>query len=257
MAHKKRTLTLIGMCLSLLWSAACTPTIPASTPTTPAPAAATLDLNPLRTEIAGTVFAQVTQALALTPSITPLATLTSTFTPTLTASPAPSAAVTLATGTPQATAVNLDQWVAQSVADDTSFAPGQSFTMTWTIKNTGSSTWTIAYLLRFYGGSAFGAPTEIPLSRAVAPGDQIDISIQMKAPTKTGTYDSTWVMANPNRFNFKQPVYLRIKVALPGTPSPTPNAYTAEESKPRNTKKSRKLYRSRGSVTIFDEFLNK
>jgi hypothetical protein len=218
MAHKKRTLNGFGVVLSLLWLAACSPTVPTST--------ATLDLNPIRTEIAGTVFAQVTKALALTPSITPLSTLTATslptFTPTLTASPSPSAAVTLSSGTPQAGAVNLDQWVAQSIQDDTTFAPGQSFTITWSLKNTGTSSWTTAYLLRFYGGNAFGAPTEIAISRAVPPGDQIDISIPMKAPAKTGSYDSTWVMANQNRVNFKQPVYLRIKVALPATPSPTP-----------------------------------
>jgi hypothetical protein len=218
MAHKKRTLNVFGAVLSLLWLAACSPALPTST--------ATLDLNPLRTEVAGTVFAQVTKALALTPSVTPLSTLTATslptFTPVLTASPLPSAAVTLSTGTPTVIAVNLDQWVAQSVADDTTFAPGQTFTIIWTLKNTGTSTWTTAYLLRFYGGNAFGAAKEIAISRAVPPGDQIDISIPMKAPAQTGSYDSTWVMANQFRLNFKQPVYLRIKVALPGTPSPTP-----------------------------------
>ena len=220
MAHKKRTLSVIGVMISMLWVAACSPAVPTSAPT--------LNLNPLRTQVAGTVFAQVTRALALTPSITPLpsstATIQPTLTPGLTASPMPSASLTLTSGTPQVGTVNLDQWVAQSIADDTVFSPGQTFTITWTLKNTGTATWTTGYLLRFYSGSAFGAPNEIAMSQAVPPGAQIDISIKMKAPTKPGTYLSTWVMSNQNRINFKQPVYVRILVALPLTPTPTPKS---------------------------------
>lgn len=206
--------------MNLLWLAACS-----SAAATPAP---TLDLNPLRTEIASTVFAQVTQALALTPSITPLPSATvmilPSMTPSLTASPASSAAVTQtsSTGTPLATTVNQDQWVAQSIPDNSVFTPGQTFTMTWTLKNSGTSTWTAGYLLRFYSGNSFGAPKEISIGKEVLPGGQIDISIQMKAPNITGTYQSNWVMSNQNRSNFKQPVFINIKVAKPGTSTPTP-----------------------------------
>jgi hypothetical protein len=79
MAHKKRTLSGIGVLLSLLWLAACSPSVQTSTPT--------LDQNPLRTEVASTVFAQVTQALASTPSVTPLPTPTATNPPTSTPRP--------------------------------------------------------------------------------------------------------------------------------------------------------------------------
>ena len=220
MAHKKRTLNVIGVLLSIQLLAACSPASAASTPT--------LDLNPIRTEVAGTVFAQVTQALALTPSVTPqpspttpTATSLPSSTPILTVSPAPSAVGTQSSGTPTVVTVNLDQWVAQTIADNTVFAPGQSFTMIWSLKNTGTSTWTTGYLLRFYSGNAYGAPKEIAMSQTVAPGAQIDISIQMKAPAIPGNYISTWVMSNERLINFKQPVFLRIIVAVPATPSPT------------------------------------
>jgi hypothetical protein len=218
MAHKKRTLSGIGVLLSLLWLAACSPPVPTSTPT--------FDQNPLRTEVAATVLAQVTQALALTPSVTPLpsptATSPTTSTPGPTASPSPSATVAQTSGTPKAGTEDQAQWVSQSIADDTTFAPGETFTMTWRLKNTGTSTWTAGYLLRYYSGDTFGAPKEISLGREVPPGEEIDISIQMKAPANPGTYRSDWVMSSENRSNFKEPVFLRIKVAKPITPYPTP-----------------------------------
>ena len=218
MAHKERTLSVIGVLLSLLWLAACSPTVPTSTPT--------LDLNPFRTEVAATVLAQVTRALALTPSVTPLSSLTATnlptFTPSLTASPPPSATVTLSSGTPKAGTENQAQWVAQSISDDTLFAPGEVFSMTWTLKNTGTSTWTAGYMLRYYSGNTFGAFKEVSMGREVLPGGEIDITIDMKAPANPGSFRSDWVMSSENRTNFKEPVYLKIKVAAPVTPTPTP-----------------------------------
>lgn len=218
MSHKKRTLSLIGVWLSFLWLAACSSTPATSTPT--------VDMDPFRTQVAATVLAQVTQALALTPSATslpsPSATSLPTLTPYLTASPSPSVAVIRSSGTATAVTVNQAQWVAQSIADGTVFTPGQTFTMIWTLKNSGTSTWTAAYLLRFYSGQSFGAPKEISIGRQVLPGDQIEISLQMKAPTTTGSYQSNWVMSTENRSNFKEPVYLNIKVATAVTPSPTP-----------------------------------
>jgi len=220
MAYKKGTLSVIGALLSLLsllWLAAFSLTAPTSTPT--------IDLNPVRTEVAATVLAQVTRDLALTPSATPLPSPTATTQPTstasLTASPAPSEAVTLSSGTPKAETENRAQWVSQSIADDTIFEPGKTFTMTWRLKNTGTSTWTAGYMLRYFSGNAFGAPKEISIGREVLPGGEIDINIDMKAPANPGNYRTDWVMSNENRANFKEPVFLKIKVVAPVTPTPT------------------------------------
>ncbi len=216
MAHEKRTLSVMGVFLSLLCLAACSPLVSTNTPT--------LDLNPFRTEVAATVFAQVTQALALTPSATflpsPTATNLPTIAPSLTASPAPSATVTLSGGTQIPGAQNQDQWVSQSIADDSIFEPGEVFTITWTLKNTGTSTWTAGYLLRYYSGSTFGAPKEISMGRVIPPGGQIDISVPMKAPGIPGSYRTDWVMSNETRANFKEPVYLKIKSCCTGHAHP-------------------------------------
>jgi len=222
MAHLIKALIRTGVLLSLLWVTACSSQAPTSTPTP--------DLDPLRTDVAATVWAQVTQAILLTPSITPLpsstATTPPTSTPTRSATPSASATATLSPGTPGAGTVNQAQWVSQSVADGTVFAPGKTFTMTWTLKNVGTSTWTARYMLRFFSGDAFGAPRENPIGQEVLPGGTVDITVQMAAPSRPGDYRSDWVMATDSRSNFKEEVFLKISVAAPATstpiPSPTP-----------------------------------
>ncbi len=224
MEHTKRKYGIIGVVICLLWLAACGSPAPTSAPT--------VDLNPLRTEVASTVVVQVLQNLALTPSATcaacptasPLPSSTSTSTIAFTATPTqqigetPGISPTLPTETPT---VDRAQWVSQSIPDDTVFAPGQTFTMTWTLKNVGTSTWTTDYVLRFFSGNAFGAPNEVPLDREVLPGDTIDITLKMKAPLTAGVYRSDWVLSTGDRSNFKDSVYLQIKVAVPATPTAT------------------------------------
>lgn len=200
--------------MSLLWLAACSPTVLTSTPT--------IDVNPLRTEVAATVLAQVTQELALTPSVTPYPSPTATDQPTSTPGPTSSPTVTSTSGTPEAATENKAQWVSQSIADDTVFTPGETFTMSWRLKNTGTSTWTERYMLRYFSGDAFGAPKEVSIGQEVLPGGEIEISILMKAPARAGSYRSDWVMSSESRANFKEPVFLKIKVAVPVTPTATP-----------------------------------
>jgi hypothetical protein len=186
------------------------------------------------------VLAQVTRDLSLTPSATPVPSPTATFAPSETivstptqgdtATPGPGA--TLASGTPGTATVDLSEWVSQSIADGTVFAPGETFTITWTLKNVGTSTWTPLYMLRFYSGNAFGAPQEVFLDHEVLPGQTIDIAIPMKAPTALGEYHSDWVMSDPSRSNFKEAVYLKITVAKPATPTPTATVTPTETPMP-------------------------
>jgi hypothetical protein len=221
MAGAMKTITTIGICLVMFLLAACAPSVPAGSPTP--------DLNPFRTEVAATVLAQVTMDLALTPSMTPVSRPTDTqaptepplSTPVQTETASLDSQATQTDGTPGEATADLAEWVSQSIADGTVFAPGESFTITWTLKNAGTSTWTPLYMLRFFSGNAFGATQEVFLDREVLPGETIDIAIPMISPTTLGEYRSDWVMANPSRSNFKEPVYLEITVARPATSTPT------------------------------------
>lgn len=85
-----------------------------------------------------------------------------------------------------------------SIPDWTELTPGTSFTKTWRIKNTGSCTWTTAYDLVFTNGNAMNAPAYVPLAGSVAPGQTIDISVNMKAPEASGDYSGFWMLRNQN-----------------------------------------------------------
>lgn len=205
------------MLLGMLFLAGCSAATPAVTPTL----APTQDLNPLRTEVAATVFAQI----ALTPSAT-LPPTSTPVTPTATASPT-AGTPTATTGTPGTLSNDQAKWISQSVEDGTRFSPGETFTMTWTIQNVGKTTWTAGYRLRFYSGDNFGAAKEIALGKDVKPGENVDITTQMKAPATTGKYRSDWVMSNELRANFNQPIFLQITVGLPSTATSTPSPVPA------------------------------
>jgi hypothetical protein len=218
MTHSKKALSIIGLMICSLWWVACGSPTPSATPT--------IDLDPFRTEVAATVLAQVTQAAALAPSATSIPSPTATEQPSATPTAAITATLSLTatqtTGTPGSGTADLVEWVSQTIPDDTIFEPGETFTMTWQLKNAGTSTWSAFYMLRFFSGSSFGAPDEIPLGQEVLPGETVAITLQMEAPDTPGTYRSDWVMATESRFNFKEPIYLKIVVPAPVTATPRP-----------------------------------
>ena len=95
--------------------------------------------------------------------------------------------------TPTALACNLAKFEADvTIPDGTQLAPGTSFTKTWRIKNTGACTWTTSYDVVFISGDSLGAATVMDLPGSVAPGQVIDISIPMKAPSTDGSYRGNW-----------------------------------------------------------------
>lgn len=224
-----KSLILFGALLLAAFSAACAPV---ATPTV----APTLDLNPLRTEVAATVLAQIPQILAQTPSVTPLPSATPQPTVTNTVQAVTETpVVSLTAGTPGDGTPTGDKakWVSQTIQDGTKFTPGEAFTMVWRLQNVGVTTWNSRFRLRHYTGETFGAPTEIQLANDVAPGQTIDISIDMKAPARAGEYRTDWVMSNESLYNFKEPVYLEIEVVLPATATITPTVQPTPTSTPK------------------------
>ena len=81
-----------------------------------------------------------------------------------------------------------------SVADGTNFSPGASFTKTWRLKNVGTCAWTPQYKLSFQGGDQLGGENEIPLIDYVDPGNTVDLSVQLSAPTGNGYYEGKWML---------------------------------------------------------------
>ena len=76
--------------------------------------------------------------------------------------------------------------VNESNPHDALLKPGEVFTKTWRLKNVGTCTWTTKYGVKLVNRSAMWVPAPEfgPLSHSVAPGEEIDVSIQIPLPDK-------------------------------------------------------------------------
>lgn len=92
-------------------------------------------------------------------------------------------------------------YVSQKVIDGSTFSYGQSFTMTWVIKNIGTTTWDNTYMIRLFAGDRFGAD-DLKFSGAVKPGETTNVTMDMTAPNNLGEYNSIWVITNAEGRNF-------------------------------------------------------
>jgi hypothetical protein len=91
------------------------------------------------------------------------------------------------------------QFVADvTIPDGTVLNTNQAFTETWRLKNVGTCTWTSGYKLVFDGGDRMSAPDYVTLtSGTVSPGSTVDISVDLKAPADTGTYQGNYRLKEP------------------------------------------------------------
>jgi len=95
------------------------------------------------------------------------------------------------------------QFVADvTVPDGTAFGAGAAFRKTWRLKNIGTCTWTTSYTLVFDSGEKMGAPSAINLPASVAPGQTIDLSVDMIAPAASGHYFGYWKFKNASGVPF-------------------------------------------------------
>lgn len=122
----------------------------------------------------------------------------------------------------------------ETIPDETKFLPGSTFTKTWRLMNTGSSTWTNEYRLVFADGEKMGAKDEYYIPLPVEPGKIIDMSVQMKAPDAAGAYQSFWKIKNPGGKLFgpggSGSFWVKIVVV-----TPTPTATTQPTATPTVT----------------------
>ena len=85
-----------------------------------------------------------------------------------------------------------------TVPDGADYSPGDVFTKTWRLKNTGSCTWTSGYDLVFDHGDQMGAPAAAQLtSGTVGPNQTLDVSVQLTAPGSEGGYKGYFKLRNP------------------------------------------------------------
>ncbi len=107
-----------------------------------------------------------------------------------------------------------------TITDGHQVKPGEKFTKTWRIYNNGTCTWTPYYTFVYVSGDQMsGRNIYIPTS--VAPGQTVDISVDMVAPNNSGTYRGYWQMRGANGVNFGATVWCKVRVQG-STPTATP-----------------------------------
>lgn len=219
----KQKLLLVTLLVTALL-AACGPSATPSGEPTP-------DIAAVRTSAASTVVSQFTLTAAVfTPAVnapTEEAAEEETVEPAATAtqftSTAPAAQVTNAEGTVVALCDKYSwdpETVDVNIPDNTSVSPGQEFIKTWKIKNIGTCTWGEGYEMVF---SYSSSPTDDalngvaqPLPAAVAPQQEVEVSVQFTAPDLPGTYFSVWTLQNvagiPFQGNDNKALYVQVVV---------------------------------------------
>lgn len=117
-----------------------------------------------------------------------------------------------------------------TIPDGTVMAPGETFSKTWRLENVGQCTWTPQYAVTFFSGNSMEAIQDQPLSAPVEPGEVVDITVDMKAPSTPGIYQSNWMLIDPQGELFgigpngDAPFWVQIEVvmSITTTPQPTP-----------------------------------
>jgi hypothetical protein len=160
--------------------------------------------DPTQTAAAQTAVAMLTQMAAVTQ--TPQSTAANTAVPTVPSGPAGERAVFVSDVT---------------IPDGSVISPGAAFRKTWKLQNGGTSTWTTSYTFVFVSGDQMGSTVSVPLIQSVSPGQQVEVSVDMVAPTATGKYQSYWKMKNASGQLFNDSVYVLINVGSGGATATT------------------------------------
>ena len=188
-------------------------------------------IGAIQTEAAITVAALSTQLANGATAVSPVSAITVTEQPAQTLTPPPAGATnpppigtsapssTPLTPTPTPIPCDRAKFVDETVPDGTAVTPGASFTKTWTLMNNGSCTWSSTYSVVFASGDAMGGSASIPLTNgSVAPGENVKISMNLKAPGSEGTFRGNFKLRNAAGVVFglgsaaDQPFWVEIKV---------------------------------------------
>jgi hypothetical protein len=178
----------------------------------------TLSVAEIQTAAVGTFAAGLTQTAFAMP------TSTATNTPTATATPTPFP--TAIAAVPTSSCYGLTGISDVTIPDNTPMVPGQTFTKTWLVRNSGTCPWAVGFKFAFTSGDAM-AGTTLVMDKAVSPGGQINLSIAMTAPAKTGVVRGNWRMSTLAGVFFGDEEYIIIVLGGTATATTTPAAPSA------------------------------
>lgn len=161
----------------------------------------TEDSSLMYTVVAQTLEAQMTQAAGDgRPSATSQPPAKSTHTqPAPSQTPIPPSKTPAPTRTPTEVPCDNIEFVDDvTIEDGTEIPAGEPFEKIWRLKNAGSCTWTSGYSLVFENGNQMSAPDSQQLTTGtVAPGQEIDVAVDLIAPDDAGEYRGNFKLRNP------------------------------------------------------------
>lgn len=150
----------------------------------------------IATAVALTVAAKEAQPSVETPEPVPAETIPPTLEPTAGPTLTPAA---IGGPTPGCLKANL---LSETIPDNTILKPGEIFTKTWTVKNSGTCTWDQTYKLVFWGGDLMGGAYVYNFPTVAIPDQVVEIPIVLYAPQQPGTYKGYWRIQSPNGIDF-------------------------------------------------------
>jgi Ig-like domain from next to BRCA1 gene len=157
----------------------------------------TLDPNLIRTEAAQTVEAEMAKKATATPALATVAPLNTVAPLPVLSSPT--------VGIPVTSTGNTAEWRGQWPTDGSNINVGTDVDVQWTLKNTGTKTWTKEYQYRFYlGDGQFHKYTAYYMPKEVLPGEEVTLTVDMKSNLPNGNYYELWVLTDNFGANFSQ-----------------------------------------------------
>lgn len=123
------------------------------------------------------------------------------------------------------------KWIADLNLDDQNMqappvlVPGQDFVKSWRVENNGTCPWPADFELAYASGNRIEAAmggSSVKIGRAVQPGEQIDLSVNLRAPQSYGVFQGFWQLRDSLGQFFGETVWAGIQV-----PDPNPQAPVA------------------------------
>lgn len=121
-----------------------------------------------------------------------------------------------------------DPYIDLTVPDGTIFLPGENFSKTWRLVNSGSCNWDNNFKVIWFSGADLGEIHSQSLDAVVEPGQSIDITVEMVAPQEPGIYQSNWKIETSSGEMFGigpsagSPFWVKIEVLELSSPTPEP-----------------------------------
>jgi len=127
-----------------------------------------------------------------------------------------------------------------TIPDGSQVQPGVTFVKTWRLKNSGSCKWDGRYKLVFAGNNTLGSlANSFDLDVTVAPGELVDLSVTLVAPTNPGSYQGDWKLQNPQGQSFGMGANhtnsFWVKIVVPGTQSGSISGFVWQDKDNDNT----------------------